>query len=68
MEDVNLKDVGKGELDEAILNANLKEIREEMEKCEQLKDVKNEEFRKKQTYLMEKSVQTGLGGGAGLYL
>ena len=56
MEDVNLKDVGKGELDEAILYANLKEMKEEMKKCERLKDVKNEMFRKEQDYLMEKGV------------
>ena len=53
---MNLENVDKGEVDEAILYANMKEMKVEMEKCEKLKEVKNEDFRKEQDYLMEKSV------------
>ena len=59
VEDMNLENVDKGEVDEAILYANMKERKVEMEKCEKLKEVKNEDFRKEQDYLMEKSVDKG---------
>ena len=59
VEDMNLENVDKGEVDEAILYANMKEMKVEMEKCEKLKEVKNEDFRKEQDYLMEKSVDKG---------
>ena len=56
VEDVNKKDVGKEEQDEAIVYANQKELKEELEKYEKLKDVKNEDFRCEQDYMKEKGV------------
>ena len=56
VEDINKKHVAKEELDEAILYANMKETKLEMEKSEKLKVVKNGDFRKEQEYMMMKGV------------
>ena len=43
--DINMEHVAKEDQDEAILFANLKETKLEMEKSEKLKEVKNGAFR-----------------------
>ena len=59
VEDVNVKEVGKEELEEAVFFANQKELKEDMEKYEKLKDVKNQDFRKEQDYMNEKGLARG---------
>ena len=56
MEDINEKSLTKDEVDEAIFYADQKELKEDMERYEKLKGVKNEDFRKEQEYLNEKGV------------
>ena len=56
VEDINVKHVAKEELDEAILFANMKETKLEMEKSEKLKDVRNGDFRKEQDYMKMKGL------------
>ena len=56
VEDVNVNHVKKEELDEAILYANQKDLKEDIERYEKLKDVKGEDYRKEQEYMMWKGV------------
>lgn len=53
---MNKKTVTKEEMDDAIFYANMKEMKEEMAKCEMLKGVMNEDLRNEQEYLQEKGV------------
>ena len=48
---VGVKEDDKAEIEEAIFYANQREMKEEMEKYEKLKKVKDEDFRKEQEYL-----------------
>ena len=59
VEDVNVKEMVKEELDESIKMANYKEMKEDMEKCGKLKDVMNEDFREPQEYLKIKAIDKG---------
>ena len=59
VEYVNKKDVGKDELEETMMMANYKELKEDMEKYEKLKDVKNEDFREPQEYLKIQAIDKG---------
>ena len=56
VEDINVKEVDKEELNEAILYANMKEMKLELERYGKLEDVKREDFRKEQDYMKEKAV------------
>ena len=59
LEDMSRRSVSKEEVDEAIFFANQKELKEEMNKYEKLKDIKNEDFRKEQKYMEEKGIERG---------
>ena len=59
LNDVSKKEVVKEELEESIIMANYKEMKEEMDKCSKLKDVKDGDFREVQKYMEWKGVQKG---------
>ena len=57
--DVNNTEMAKEELEESISMADYKEMKEEMESYETLKDRKNGDFREPQDYMSEKSLDKG---------
>ena len=59
LEDVSRKSVSKEEVDEAIFFKNQKELKDEMDKYEKLKDIKDEDYRMEQEYMKEKGIERG---------
>ena len=56
VKDANKEMLEKDVLEDAVFCYKYKEMEEEMSKCEKLKDVMNEDFRKQQEYMEEKGV------------
>ena len=56
---MGVKDGDKEEIEEAAFYANQKELKEDLEKYEKLKSVKDEDFRKEQDYLSWKGMDKG---------
>ena len=56
VKDANKEMLEKEELEDAVFCHEYKEMKEEMSKCEKLKDVRNEDFRKEQEYMEEKGM------------
>ena len=59
VQDVNETEMVKEELEESISMADYKEMKEDMERYEKLKDIKNGDFREVQDYMSEKSLDKG---------
>ena len=59
LKDVSKEEVGKEELEESIYMANYREMKEEMEMCEKLKSVKDEDYREVQSYMDWKGIGKG---------
>ena len=57
VENVNEKVVSKEELKTAVEWHNIKETRDDMEKCKKLAGIRNQDLRKPQEYMREKSVE-----------
>ena len=55
VQDVNSAEMVKEELEDCIKMANYKKMKKEMEKYENLKEIKNGDLRDKQDYMKEKS-------------
>merc|ERR1719509_344437 len=56
VKDANKEVLEKDELEDAVFCHEYKEMKEEMSKCEKLKDIRNEDFRKEQGYMEEKGM------------
>ena len=56
--DMNKEMMDKDQIEEAVFYSSYKETKEEMNKYEKLKDIKNEDFRVEQEYLKEKAMDT----------
>ena len=59
LKDVSKEEVRKKELEESINMANYREMKEEMEVCEKLKLIKNDDFREVQSYMDWKGIDKG---------
>ena len=59
IEDVNTEEMGKDELEERVAMANYKEMKDEMEKYEKLKTVKDEDFTEPQEYMHMRAIDKG---------
>ena len=59
IENENTAEMSKDELEERVVMANYKEMKDEMEKYEKLKTVKNEDFREPQEYMNLRAIDKG---------
>jgi hypothetical protein len=57
LKNLNEEEVTKKEIEEAIFYSNYKEMKEEIEQCDKLRTIKNENFTKEQEYMKEKSIE-----------
>ena len=57
LRNLNEKEVTKKEIEEAIFYSNYKEMKAEIEMCDKLAAIKNENFSKEQEYMKEKAIE-----------